>query len=620
MTPVNFAFSDTISGYVTQYLPDEKRFGLTTSDDRQFDVFLRPSTSAQLMRNLGEPYKDASGILPDMLKPGQMVMAYGTFVPTGDALRFEAQSLHFPGKSAESYRFEEPDWWIKQAASIADFYIKAQFGDNPAYDYRGYRTLINLTGDQSATTRQETDTISRMVYGLASAYLLTGEDRYLECADKGVEYMREHMRFDDTDENVVYWYHGIDVHGDKDHKIFTSEFGDDYDAIPMYEQIYALAGPMQVYRASGDPDIHRDLTKTMDLFDKFFEDKTHGGYFSHVDPILMSPHTDSLGVNKARKNWNSIGDHAPAYLINASLALGDARYGEFLVKCADMICQYFPDFDNSPFVQERFFEDWTPDNQWGWQQDRAVVGHNLKIAWNLMRINSFSPKAGYVELAEKIAAIMPDVGEDRQRFGWYDVVERTLKVGDQQHQFVWHDRKAWWQQEQGILAYQILDGCLPEAQYRKHGREGAAFYNAFFLDHDDGAVYFNVLSNGIPYLLGTERFKGSHSMSCYHSIELAYLSAVYTNLLRFRRPMNLFFKPHVANFPGSILRVAPDMLPQGSIRIGAVWIDGEPYTAFDADALTVTLPTLTHRPRVKVQIVPVSGESASTSVPSTVSV
>ena len=59
----------------------------------------------------------------------------------------------------------------------------------------------------------------------------------------------------------------------------------------------------------------------------------------------------------------------------------------------------------------------------------------------------------------------------------------------------------------------------------------AAFYNAWFLDHDSGAVYFNVLNNGIPFLLGTERQKGSHSMSGYHSFELCYLAATYTNLL-----------------------------------------------------------------------------------------
>jgi len=27
-----------------------------------------------------------------------------------------------------------------------------------------------------------------------------------------------------------------------------------------------------------------------------------------------------------------------------------------------------------------FFDDWSKDQTWGWQQNRAVVGHNLKIA------------------------------------------------------------------------------------------------------------------------------------------------------------------------------------------------------------------------------------------------
>ena len=101
-------------------------------------------------------------------------------------------------------------------------------------------------------------------------------------------------------------------------------------------------------------------------------------------------------------------------------------------------------------------------------------------------------------------------------------------------------------------------------------RESAAFYNAFFLDHDDGAVYFNVLANGLPYLLGTERFKGSHSMSAYHSMELCYLSAVYTNLLITKQPMDFYFKPKPGGFPDNILRVSPDILPPGSIRIAGL--------------------------------------------------
>ena len=67
-----------------------------------------------------------------------------------------------------------------------------------------------------------------------------------------------------------------------------------------------------------------------------------------------------------------------------------------------------------------------------------------------------------------------------------------------------------WQQEQGILAYQILYGVLKNKEYLKYGREGTSFYNTFFLDHDDGAVYFNVLNNGIPFLM---EMKGSRAVT-----------------------------------------------------------------------------------------------------------
>ncbi len=136
------------------------------------------------------------------------------------------------------------------------------------------------------------------------------------------------------------------------------------------------------------------------------------------------------------------------------------------------------------------------------------------------------------------------------------------------------------------------------------GRESSAFYNAFFLDHDDGAVYFNVLANGIPYLMGTERYKGSHSMSGYHSFELAYLAQIYTNLLLTKQPLDLYFKPQPGAFERNILRVQPDILPAGSVRIDEVWADGEKYTDFDPLKLTVKLPDSKSTIKYRVRLVP----------------
>jgi len=606
---LNFTFSDTLAGYVQTYNQEKDLIALKTSDGREYNLKLKSNTYGWIANNLEEPRQWCNPEqIRSMLVPGRYMFNYGIYYPEGGDFSYEVQFVIFMAAKENAYGFERPDWWVKQIVSLGDFYLRAEFGEGQPIDFREYRTIINLAGKKEADNyRQETDTISRLVYGMASSYLLTGEDRFLEAAEKGTQYLRDHMRFYDPDEKVVYWYHGIDVHGNREDKIFASEFGDDYDAIPAYEQIYALAGPIQTYRITGDPLILKDAEMTVDLFERFYLDKSNGGYFSHLDPITLDPRSDSLGANKGKKNWNSVGDHAPAYLINLYLATGEKRYADFLEYTFDTIAAHFPDYENSLFVQEKFFEDWSKDQQHMWQQNRGVVGHNLKIAWNLMRMNSLKGKDGYVALARRIAEEMPKVGMDTQRAGWYDVMERVKHGQEAWNRFAFHDRKAWWQQEQGILAYLILNGTLGDSEYLKIARESQAFYNAYHLDHDDGGVYFNVLANGLPYLLGTERFKGSHSMSFYHSSELCYLSAVYNNLLIFKQPMDFYFKPQPGAFLRNTLRVSPDILPEGSIRIGEVWINDEPYSNFDAKRLTVKLPPTKEQIRVKVRLVPNKG-------------
>lgn len=605
VNPINFTFSDTIAGYITAYNSDTVTFTLETTDKRYYEVRFASNTYGWIANNLEEPRTWCSQEqMKSMMNPGRYLFVYGIYYPEPSGNTFEAQFIIFPGKREGSYTFERQNWWIQQVDSIARFYLKAQFQGKPI-NYTHYRTLITLDGQKETDNyRQETDTISRLVYGFASAYMMTGEEKFLEAAEKGTEYLRDHMRFYDPDEDIVYWYHGIDVKGSRETKVFASEFGDDYDAIPAYEQIYALAGPIQTYRVTGDPRILRDAELTVKLFDNFFFDKEKGGYFSHLDPITLDPRSPSLGANCAKKNWNSVGDHAPAYLINLYLATGEKRYADFLENTFDTITRYFPDYEHSPFVQEKFFEDWSHDREHMWQQNRGVVGHNLKIAWNLMRMYSLKAKPEYEHLARKIAEEMPKVGMDRQRAGWYDVMERLRKPGEAWHRFAFHDRKAWWQQEQGILAYLILHGVLKDPEYLKIARESSAFYNAFFLDHDDGAIYFNVLANGLPYLMGTERFKGSHSMSGYHSTELCFLAAVYSNLLITKQPMEFYFKPRPDGFPERVLRVAPDLLPPRSICLDYVEIDGEPYADFNASELMVKLPETKDHLSVKVRIVP----------------
>ena len=309
MGQLRFTFSDTISGYVTTFNRTERSFGLKTSEGKEYTLFLTPMTYAKVSQNLDEGYIDATGRLGELLDEGNFVYAYCIYYPKSDGYRIEAKSMIFPGDKVGTYRHEEPDWWIKQVRSIADSYLKWQFNYPEApIDYKNYRTFLHLGGAKKGDYLQETDTISRLVYGFASAYLMTGEDRFLEGAEIGTEYLREHVRFYDNDEDLVYWYHGLQVSGDREQKLLTSEFGDDYDSLPMYEQIYALAGPTQTYRITGDPRIMSDIEKTISLFEKYYKDSDKEGYFSHIDPITLDPRSETLdkGNNRAKKNWNSV--------------------------------------------------------------------------------------------------------------------------------------------------------------------------------------------------------------------------------------------------------------------------------------------------------------------------
>ncbi|HET9517456.1 MAG TPA: AGE family epimerase/isomerase [Actinoplanes sp.] len=613
---IDFTFSDLVAGYVIHFDPDTATIEMNTSDGRPFRAKLTPTTTAEMLRNLGEAYVDATTQLPSMLEHGRLIHAYGIFYPNDSpaGTAFEVKHVLLFGKAADEFKFESPSWWSQQVRKIADFYLDDEFGPgSTTFDYRDYRTDLTMEGAKTSVARQETDTISRLVYGLATAYLMNGKQRYRDAAVAGAEYMMQHLCFIDRTEQVAYWYHALVLSPDgTERKIFASEFGDDYDAVPCYEQIYALAGLTQVYRITGDPKLREIIDLTINMFHRYFEDKTsypdgtpRRGYYSHIDPVTFDPLSpaldDGIRTNRDRKNWNSVGDHIPAYLINLFLATGEQKYADELESLCDQITQHFPDYDSSPFVQEKFFGDWSHDSHYGQQQDRAIVGHNLKIAWNLTRVNSLRPKAEYVNLAKKIAELMPTVGMDAQRGGWYDMMERHTVGEERFHRLVWHDRKAWWQQEQGILAYQILNAVFNEPLYNKYARESAAFYNAWMLDPAAGGVFFNVLANGNPFMLGGERSKGSHSMAMYHSAELGYLAAVYSSLESRHQPMDLFFAPQPGAF-GGVLRVAPDLLPPKAVKLAQVWINGHEHADFDADAMTVTLPQSSEPLEVRVRL------------------
>ena len=601
-----FCQQSSFIGYVDELYPQEKCFKLRlrSYDETGYDcvyAYVNDEVSYRPLPNLGESNdrygtpqgcsNSPEGKLAKYLALGVLVLVEGVFYRNHLQTRMEVRTVYLLydqhdrviSECRGDLMFEEPCWWLNMIIAQGNTWFKAFFSDK-RIDFSRYRTELNEVF-QPKSELQEVAVLSRLLYGYAVTYQLTGRENYLTALREGVRYQREMFRHLLPDGKTVLWFSYHD--GKVTH--LPSNNGDDDGTIPLYEQIYALAGLTMYYRITGDVEALKDILGTVQAFQKYFLDHNSefGGYFSHIDPTTLSPIMDCLGINKAKKNWNSIGDHIPAYLINLICALtGKPEYKEerqllhrMLLSTVSKIIDHFPQ-DDSGLVAERFHQDWTVDKTYSWQQNRGIIGHNLKIAWNLTRVAFYlescedsnqEMKERCLQLARELAIAMDDLGGvDKFRGGCYDAVERCPDPGsDIKLTFPWLNTKDFWQQEQGILCYLILMGASRSEsefqRFRELARVMSTFYFAFFVDLDHNDIHFRVTDIGVPVKTGQYADKGGHAKSGYHIFELCYLGFIYTALYNNRSPFTMHFAPVVPTNGELEFSICPDFLPKGAI-------------------------------------------------------
>lgn len=618
-----FTHSIRIMGTAQEFDPEQLRFKLKCQSGDTFDVNVGEGTGYYFIRNFdglnrdrtptreGYDYNNPRDQLKRYIRDDILVSAYGIYQEHEENTRFDAKEIWLFHNINNEYLFEETHWWRTQITALADRWLFNQLGPSNMYDFSNYQTNLSFVGGKVGNTIQECATLSRLIYGLSSAYLMSGNERYYQAARHGIEYQRNMFRTESHDGSFVVWSHAYDKENVK--KILPSQFDDDKDAIPLYEQIYALAGLTQFYRISNDWETLDDIQRTIHFFNERFLDNEQMGYFSHIDCATFKPDSAVLGDNCSKKNWNSIGDHTPAYLLNLLLAIENIPNNELSTlskqckkmqkQMADLITEKFPDPDASiPYVRERFYRDWKPDLTYKWQQNRAVVGHNLKIAWNLTRTFNYLDDRSYLDLAVKIGHLMKTYGLDQIRGGWFDVVEREPKNG-MPMDFTWHNRKAWWQQEQAILAYLILYGSTADESFLQLARESIAFWNMTYLELSYDGVHFDVTDDGLSYIKDDRAMKGSHSKSGYHVFELNYLADLYMRTFVTKEPFRRYYKPCPTR-KSNIFNVMLDYLPKDSLRMGKVYVNGEEWNAVDRDSCQIQLQNSQKDASVAVEFVP----------------
>jgi len=584
--------------------------------------------------------------------PGLTACVRGIHGVNGGTERFDARCVMLMHSTPGKVAWEDTHWWISQVTTMCNQWLDSRFGNKRTFTtddlMEYYRTNLNVLGEETNDPIQECATLSRFLYGLSSAFLLTGINRFYSAAKATADYLCDTFRSPSHDQTYCFWKFGRRSKPFND-DITPSQNPDDFGSYALYEQIYALAGLAQFYRITQDRRIRDFIQRTIAGFQDFYRDTLRpddpcftgkGGYFSHIDPITMRPDTASLGPNRMKKNWNSIGDHIPAYLINLLLAIDPlpeqnqnweklrTTCWEILDDCVDNILEHFPersgparqsngtlDLSNivNDYVCERFNADWTPDETWRWQQNRAICGHNLKIAWNLTRCghyysyrSSVLDKQTYHAEAKKYAdrardcyayagllgTKMMEAGVDLARGGIFDAVERKPTNG-MPVEFVWGSTKDFWQQEQAILAYLILHGVNSDPQYLQYARYCSAFWNLFFLDRDNHRIRFRTSESGDPVVEGTYGNEAGHAIAGYHAFELSYLAHIYTRCYVEKGAGGddnfvIYFRPSMTDSISTI-NVLPDFMRADEVEVVRVKVNGMEIAGLRQDLFQIAL-------------------------------
>ena len=203
----------------------------------------------------------------------------GIYQQNGVAERFEARNVYLLHSDPGRYVFEETHWWPTQTTQMADRILAHLFDATRSYSIDDlsefYRTNLNILGQPTDEAVQECAMLSRLLYDLSSAYLMTGAERYLLAARATVDYLRGQFRSLSYDGECCLWAYGRrrNLEGERgEYLLFASQGPDDFGTIPLHEQIYALAGLTQFYRITLDSEVLEDIRCTINSFQAFFWD------------------------------------------------------------------------------------------------------------------------------------------------------------------------------------------------------------------------------------------------------------------------------------------------------------------------------------------------------------
>lgn len=353
--------------------------------------------------------------------------------------------------------------------------------------------------------------LSRHLFSLSAAWLLSGEERYLERADELFAYLAEHG----WDESHGGWFYAIDRRGS------PSDPRKD-----LFMNIYAVTGLSLYHLATRDPRAMDLIRQTRALVNRQAWDRDYGGYFRRLDR--------RWGVTDSSKVFTPQVAPVSGYLLYLYGATGEDSYLRAGRKLTDLAVEKLGD-ERSGWIREQFRRDWSLPGGHAREREEINVGHNIEVSWMLYRLYGISGEDSLLAEAERLNRKLVRTAQDSSGAWLHKMLIDDPAI---------HPRDTpWWVQAYGNMQQLYRYRLTGDERALRRFRSGASFWNRAFLDGEYGGTVLSATLGGRL----SRGDKAVRTKTSYHAVEHALLNYLYLTLWVEGDTAELYFKNRSSN-------------------------------------------------------------------------
>ena len=459
----------------------------------------------------------------------------------------------------------DPDLAIDFVEDIAAFRAQARDDVNG-----GFYTFIDRQGNPTGENLKSLCGQSRLGYAFTRAFMLTGDESYLDLAHHALKFLYDHGYNNG-------WYFVTDAAGN-----YVSHWG--HDNWWSFQQHYALLGIAAMVEATGGNTDWGDGSQTdgdwlnTGVNNNYTNlwDATEGadGYFEYAS-------TDWR--NKWDKGFTPTVDGMTTHALLLAMMTDNAQHDARLFDLADNIMDHMVGNMSISAVgfPEYFDTAWTVDYSYGYTD----IGHLYKASWVLQR--AYLMDTSRTEYHTAAQTIMWDLWNG----GAYDTTNGGPYSALQwQSGTVTNTNKNHWMLEQGVTSglvnYYAATTQSDKDMYLEVADGSLSFFMNHLVDAVYGETYSDVSADGGAVVTAD---KGGLFTAGYHSAELGYYVYLYGNLFYQGVPVTLYYR-YPSESTTQSYKLTPVAIENDVLKILAVEKDGATYSNFNSDTRTLTIP------------------------------